>query len=111
MRYIALIVLVLALAACGSSSSGSGLTSTCTTNDYAQVTVVFTNHTGSDIEIAGFQIDYYGPSDATVEGSDPGFGIFTVPSAQSYIYRADAVEGGDGARCQVADGQTMSTGG
>jgi hypothetical protein len=42
------------VAACGGSTSASGsggLTWTCAMDTYGHVTVVFTNHTGSDIQV------------------------------------------------------------
>ncbi len=68
---------------------------------YGHVTVMFTNHTGSDIQVDTFDILYYGQS-GTETGSDTGIAIFTVPAEQEYIDRTYAIHPGDGTICKAA---------
>jgi hypothetical protein len=83
------------------TSTGSGeLTWTCAM-DYGKVTLVFTDHTGSDIEVYSFDILYYGQSGIET-GSDTGIGGFTVPAGQEYIDHEYAIHDGGGTTCTAA---------
>jgi hypothetical protein len=92
------------LAGCSSSAGASGgLTSTCTVDDYAHLTVVFTNHTGSDIEVSNFGVAYFDPG---LIGIDQGIGLFTVPAGPAYTYTATSILGGGGDTCSAVMVQT-----
>jgi hypothetical protein len=101
---VILAVTAATVTACGgatSASGSSGLTWTCGMDPYGHVTVVFTNHTSSDIEVDSFEILYYDQS-GTETGNDPGIAIFTVPAGQEYIDRGYAMDAGDGTTCKAA---------
>jgi ABC-type glycerol-3-phosphate transport system substrate-binding protein len=91
-----------ALAGCSSSgaSASAGITATCTLGQQGDVTVVFTNHGASDIEIFAFNIAYYNQSGAQT-GLDPRAALVTVPAGQKYTNRAYAINDSDATTCKA----------
>jgi hypothetical protein len=85
-----------------SANGSGGLTWTCTTDGYGNVTVVFTSHASSDIEVYTYDILFYDQS-GNETGSDL-FGGPVVPADQEYIehHYVLASNVGGGTMCKVA---------